>query len=71
MPQVGHSRWGQAASEPGHVGYAAEAEVSRRSSGERNETQDHVEIDPHIAALMRATTSFALCLGGHASAFAR
>jgi hypothetical protein len=40
---------GQAASKPGHVRYAAEAEVSKRSPGERSEIRDHVEIDPHIA----------------------
>src|SRR6266446_147010 len=54
-----------AARKPGHVRYAAEAEVSKLSLGERSETRNHVEIDPHIAALMRATTSFDLCFGGY------
>ena len=46
MSQLGHLRWGQAASK---LRYAAEAEVSKRNRGERSETRDHVEVDPRIA----------------------
>ena len=48
MSELGHSRWGQVASKPGHVRYAAEAE-SKHSPGERSEIRDHVEMDLHIA----------------------
>jgi len=78
----GHSRSGQAANRPGHVRYAAEAEVSKPSPGERSGTGPCRGRPAYRGAclrariratgwLMRAATSLAFCFCGHAYAFAR